>query len=242
MASRGGGGVGGNLSYLSQQEAIRVDEELMGPRLGFSVDQLMELAGLSCACALAEVYDKATHPAVLVFCGPGNNGGDGLVAARHLTHFGRDVRVCYPKRTDRELYKGLVKQLESLGVPFVEVDEAIASLPACSVVLDAMFGFSFKGEPRPPFKAVIEELSGCGKPIVSVDIPSGWHVDQEDGGAEDLLRPEMLISLTAPKECARRFKGKHHFLGGRFVPPEIRERFGLSLPEFPGTSQCVRIS
>ena len=62
----------------------------MGP-LGFSVDQLMELAGLSVACAVAA---EAAAPArVLVLAGPGNNGGDGLVAARHLHHFGYDVEV-----------------------------------------------------------------------------------------------------------------------------------------------------
>jgi len=47
----------------------------------------MELAGLACAQVLAKVYDKNTYPRVLVCCGPGNQGGDGLVAARHL-------RVC----------------------------------------------------------------------------------------------------------------------------------------------------
>lgn len=64
----------------------------MGP-LGFSVDQLMELAGLACATALASEYPAGTHSRVLVIAGPGNNGGDGLVAARHLYHFGYKVQV-----------------------------------------------------------------------------------------------------------------------------------------------------
>jgi NAD(P)H-hydrate epimerase len=64
----------------------------MGP-LGFSVDQLMELAGLSVACSVASEYPAASHPRILVVAGPGNNGGDGLVAARHLYHFGYSVQV-----------------------------------------------------------------------------------------------------------------------------------------------------
>lgn len=51
-------------------------------------------------------------------------------------------------------------------------------------------------------------------PIVAVDIPSGWHVEQGDESGEG-LRPDMLVSLTAPKLCARHFSGRFHYLGGR---------------------------
>lgn len=66
---------------------IQIDEELMNAAGAFSLDQLMELAGLACAQTLAKVYSKEKFPRVLVCCGPGNQGGDGLVAARHLGKF-----------------------------------------------------------------------------------------------------------------------------------------------------------
>ena len=126
----------------------------MGP-LGFSVDQLMELAGLSVAASLAAEYPPASHPRVLVVAGPGQNGGDGLVAARHLYHFGYTVAVCYPKPTDKLLYNGLVTQCRSLGLPFVDAGVLGALRERYDVVLDAMFGFSFTGQPRPPFDAIL---------------------------------------------------------------------------------------
>ncbi|BBN00433.1 pyridoxamine 5'-phosphate oxidase [Marchantia polymorpha subsp. ruderalis] len=238
-----------SISYLSQADAAAIDELLMGP-LGFSVDQLMELAGLSVASAIAEVYGVNEHPRILVICGPGNNGGDGLVAARHLHHFGYKPSIVYPKRTDKPLYHGLVTQLESLSVPFLsEADLPHHLKDDFDIVVDAMFGFSFKGKPRPPFDTLLQRLqvsndSGAedaGVPfVVSIDIPSGWHV--EEGDTEETgLMPDMLVSLTAPKKCAKHFRGAHHFLGGRFVPPAVVEKYGLQLPAYTGSSMCVRI-
>ncbi|KAF8111943.1 hypothetical protein N665_0070s0013 [Sinapis alba] len=231
-----------SVSYLSQREAAEIDETLMGP-LGFSVDQLMELAGLSVATSVAEVYKPSEYSRVLAICGPGNNGGDGLVAARHLHHFGYKPSVCYPKRTPKSLYTGLVTQLESLSVPFVSVDDLPQDLSKdFDVIIDAVFGFSFHGAPRPPFDDIIRRLLSLQKRpvIVSVDIPSGWHVEEGDheGGG---IKPDMLVSLTAPKLCAKSFCGPHHFLGGRFVPPSVAEKYKLKLPSYPGTSMCVRI-
>ncbi|XP_065852198.1 pyridoxine/pyridoxamine 5'-phosphate oxidase 1, chloroplastic isoform X2 [Euphorbia lathyris] len=236
-----------SISYLTQNEAAEIDEILMGP-LGFSVDQLMELAGLSVAVSIAEVYKPSEYNRVLAVCGPGNNGGDGLVAARHLHHFGYKPHICYPKRTPKPLYTGLVTQLESLSIPFLEVENLPSDLSKeFDIVLDAMFGFSFHGAPRPPFDNLIQQLvqlHNCvqnqSPVIVSVDIPSGWHVEEGDVGGEG-IKPDLLVSLTAPKLCAKKFSGPHHFLGGRFVPPSIVEKYNLHLPLYSGTSMCVRI-
>lgn len=76
------------MKFLTQEEAQNIDQELFN-KYAFSVDQLMELAGLSVAVALCKAYPitKSESSQVLVCCGPGNNGGDGLVAARHLKMF-----------------------------------------------------------------------------------------------------------------------------------------------------------
>ena len=101
------------------------------------------------------------------------------------------------------------------------------ALAASDVVLDAIFGFSFKPPVRAPFDVALPLISRAGLPIVSVDIPSGWDVERGDAGAgagagvgdegRIVLYPDVLVSLTAPKEGVRKFAGRH-FLGGRFVP------------------------
>jgi NAD(P)H-hydrate epimerase len=225
-------------SFLTQSEAEEVDRILMSEEMGFSIDQLMELAGLSVAECVAESFppQPSAGTRVLVVAGPGNNGGDGLVAARHLAHSGYEPYVWYPKPTDRDLYRRLVKQCAALGIVVSPDAPPRAFLDSCVAIVDAVFGFSFRGDVRAPFDVVLRTMHDSGVPIVSVDIPSGWDVERGPGDA--LLRPAVLISLTAPKLCARFFHGRH-FLGGRFVPPALVERFGLVLPSYVGRAQCV---
>lgn len=73
----------------------------------------------------------------------------------------------------------------------------------------------------------------------SIDIPSGWSVEQ--GPSDGDISPQTLISLTAPKLCARYFKGKKHFLAGRFVPPILETKYQLNLPSYSGTDCCVEL-
>ncbi|KAM9737401.1 NAD(P)H-hydrate epimerase [Menidia menidia] len=227
------------VKYLGQEEAQRIDQELFS-EYGFSVEQLMELAGLSCAAAVARAYPLTSlvkaRPALLVICGPGNNGGDGLVAARHLKLFGYEPSILYPKRPSKPLFQALTTQCQKMDIPFLsEMPEAGVIDEAYNLVIDAIFGFSFSGAVREPFGAILDELRKTTVPIASIDIPSGWDVEQ---GSSDGLQPDMLISLTAPKKSASQFRGRYHFLGGRFVPPSLEKKYQLNLPQFPGTD-CV---
>lgn len=109
-------------------------------------------------------------------------------------------------------------QCKNTSIPTLgESEESLrTALKSSDVILDAIFGFSFKGPIRAPFDSALPMISASGLPIVSVDIPSGWDVEAgNDAGVG--LNPDVLVSLTAPKEGVRTFRGQH-FLGGRFVP------------------------
>ncbi|KAL0076174.1 YjeF N-terminal domain-like protein [Phycomyces blakesleeanus] len=230
-----------SFKFLSQKVAQLIDEELMGASGGFSVDQLMELAGLSVAQAVQKTYNSEKYSRVLVCVGPGNNGGDGLVAARHLYHFGYKPSLYYPKQPNKDLYQRLVKQCQNLGVPVYE-SAFVSHLNEADVVIDSVFGFSFHGnQVREPFKEIVQAFQTTSLPIVSVDIPSGWDVEKGPSG-EATFQPDVLVSLTAPKICAEFFKGKHHFLGGRFVPPLLAKKYGFQVPHFPGADQVVELN
>uniref|UniRef100_A0A0A1X2G8 NAD(P)H-hydrate epimerase n=1 Tax=Zeugodacus cucurbitae TaxID=28588 RepID=A0A0A1X2G8_ZEUCU len=104
------------MKFLTQTEAIKIDEELFN-EYKFSVDQLMELAGLSCAHAIAKCYPTECFKRVLVCCGPGNNGGDGLVCARHLSLMKYEPTIYYPKKTAKPLYENLSHQCKTSNRP-----------------------------------------------------------------------------------------------------------------------------
>ena len=87
--------------------------------------------------------------------------------------------VHYPKQSTKDLFVRLVSQAKQAQVDFIET--LPDTLNEFDIVIDALFGFSFKGQPRPPFDSILKALkhyedSGHSR-IVSVDIPSGWNVD-----------------------------------------------------------------
>ena len=109
------------------------------------------------------------------------------------------------------------------------------------MVVDAILGFSAHGALRSPYDVIIRTINESSLPVACIDIPSGWDVDEGDVRKEGIQHADMLISLTAPKACARFFTGRFHYLGGRFVVPSILAQFHLSLPCYEGCELCVRL-
>ena len=130
-----------------------------------------------------------------------DNGGDGLVAARHLSHFGYKPTILYPKQTDKPLYHGLATQCKSLNIPFI--DELPSQLDdSFQLLVDAIFGFSFSGSIRAPFDKIITSVNNSKLPVVAVDIPSGWNVEE---GKEN----ENYTKLTLNRKYGRSRTQKH---------------------------------
>ncbi len=142
---------------------------------------LMELAGRAVAREILEAQAKGP---VAIFCGLGNNGGDGYVVARLLDDEGLSVRVYSLGATQR--LKGDAKvnfdRLTALGVPVTQVDEANwpeirESLQSCCVVVDALLGTGLEREVRGLYAEVLEALNALDVHRVAVDMPSGIHAD-----------------------------------------------------------------
>ncbi|KAI3640469.1 hypothetical protein MIR68_001347 [Amoeboaphelidium protococcarum] len=220
------------MKFITQNEASEIDLKLVNDyKLPIAI--LMELAGQAVAQCIADQFSgKQKDCKVLFTCGPGNNGGDGLVAARHLTLMDPQrwqCTVCYPTKersVQKDLYAGLIQQLDALKIRIVTEFPVLSEF---DIVVDAIFGFGFKGALREPFDRVLSQLFQSRQFIISIDIPSGWDVDSEVTHRSCQVNPSMVISLTAPKICMKHYKGIH-YLAGRFIPRELAEQYNLILP------------
>ncbi|KAL2886072.1 NAD(P)H-hydrate epimerase [Ceratocystis lukuohia] len=136
---------------------------------------------------------------------------------------------------------GLAVSQANLSIPFS--NDFSDALGSADHVVDAIFGFSFSGPVREPFRSVISQLASTSVPVTSIDAPSSWDIHSGPPPAGNLgcdFHPATLVSLTAPKPLVRMFKGRH-FIGGRFVGREVAERYGFEVPPYQGLEQVVEI-
>ncbi|MBJ7329919.1 MAG: NAD(P)H-hydrate dehydratase [Solirubrobacteraceae bacterium] len=160
--------------------------------LGIPSLDLMERAGEGLARTIAQTRDDGR---IAIVCGPGNNGGDGFVAARLLRAAGREVTVLIVGEADR--YQGDAKanldRLDETPEPF----DATA-LEGATVAVDALLGTGVQGAPRPPAAAAIAALNALDAPVVAADVPSG--VDASTGEvAGEAVRAVATATFAAAK-------------------------------------------
>ena len=174
---------------------------------GTSLRELMEAAGEAVATFCLRQYPLAQQ--VMVLCGKGNNGGDGMVAARLLAADGVGVRVLLVGR--QADVKG--EALEALELLVQATDESIVAeldedwdvdgltdlLGEADLLVDAVVGTGFKPPLREGAALVRDALARVRVPVVAVDLPSGWDADSYAEDAAGSFRADAVVTFTAPK-------------------------------------------
>jgi NAD(P)H-hydrate epimerase len=189
---------------------------------------LMERAGIAVARAAARATGGTYGRRVLVLAGKGNNGGDGLVAARHLAAWGAFPVVVFPD--DPGTLKGDARtNLERLrNVRQLRFDERgfARELGRADVVVDALYGTGFKGALAGPPAQVVTAVNRSGLPVVAVDIPSG--VDGMTGRVDGpAIRATTTVTMAALKLGIVFHPGSEY--AGEVEVADI----GIATPQFP---------
>jgi ADP-dependent NAD(P)H-hydrate dehydratase / NAD(P)H-hydrate epimerase len=186
---------------LTPREAAELDRRTQDD--GTPAETLMERAGAAVARACVDLMGGTYGRRVVVACGGGNNGGDGLVAARHLERAGARTTALL-LGADRETREPSATMLGRLhretDVRVRALDEATSStdIDRADVVIDAIFGTGFHGVPDERSTQAIAALNRAAAPVVAVDIPSG--VDGETGAVEGAaVDADVTVTFGAAK-------------------------------------------
>jgi NAD(P)H-hydrate epimerase len=159
---------------LYDAAALRELESRAVRRLGDAFE-LMRRAGQAAWRDLLAHWPQTQR--IVVVCGPGNNGGDGYVLARHAHESGREIRVMRLRdhAPRGELARRASEAYVASGGVVLEFD---GSLPACDVIVDALFGIGFSRAPDETTQALIVAMNASGVPVLALDAPSGVDSDR----------------------------------------------------------------
>ncbi len=209
------------MEILSGEQMRRVDRRAI-ETLGIPSLELMENAGRGIADALVRDYPTASSGPVLILCGKGNNGGDGLVCARHLLTHGirAKVLVLAGLGTLTGDAAANLRAADGAGIAIVEVsaldvwDREKTVLDDAPLVIDAMLGTGVQGGARGLPAKVIEDLNASSSTVVSVDLPSGADADSpalegatvRADGTYTLCRPKIALIAGPAAERAGRWR------------------------------------
>jgi len=194
---------------VMSRDEVRAFDRWAIDTLGLPGVVLMENAGRSCAELIKDKLKHISKPKVCIFCGTGNNGGDGSVIARHLINSGFNVVVVLCG--DRDKVKGDAKinldVLERLGQPIERLDLTDSNIPEqvknfaadADMLVDAVFGTGLTGQLGNEHKVLIESINAQNCPILAVDIPSGLDCDtgQPLGAA---VKASYTVTFVAVKK------------------------------------------
>lgn len=157
---------------------------------------LMARAGLAVARLAAAVAPHARR--ITVLAGPGNNGGDGMVAALHLHRQGRQVLVVHladPARLPADAADAL-RTLKQAGVPLTN---EMPALQDADLLVDGLLGLGASRAPAGPIAKAMAAANGSGRPVLAIDLPSGLNVDTGRPLGELALRADWTLSLLTLK-------------------------------------------
>ena len=190
---------------LATSDQIREIDSLSVKVYGLSAEVLMEAAGTLAAREIQLSYfPELSRGETAVVCGPGNNGGDGLVVARHLHAMGfRDLTVFILAGSKKQspMFKLQKKRAELQGLRLIDLSKnfkKIEAMKTATLIVDAIFGIGAERRMQGDYSKLIEKINSVKVPKVALDLPSGLSADRGIvlGAA---VRADMTLTMGLPK-------------------------------------------
>lgn len=236
-------------------EQMRKVDDLMINKYGIELTQMMENAGANLAELAINLMDKffdiPNSKNVVVACGLGNNGGGGMVAARHLSNSGYDVTVVLAGN-QLKLKSIPLKQwniLKKLPVRMIIANGngTLGVFNEADLIIDAIIGYGMHGELKGiPAHVIHEILNSQNQNVLSLDAPSGLNTTTGDFNEKLCIRAYTTMTLALPKiglvqdnakECVGRL-----YVADISVPPVLYQSIGINYQSIFNESSLIKIN
>jgi len=217
------------MPVLTTAQMVEVDR-LMIEEWQISLIQMMENAGRNLA-ELTRRYlgGSVAGKKVVVLSGMGNNGGGGMVAARHLHNWGAliDLAIIGDKEKLKEIPAAQAMIANKLGIVTSQPE-----LSSADVIIDALIGYGLTGAPRSPIAMWVTQANASAKPIIALDNPTGLNTTSGIP-SDPCIRAAVTLTLALPKVGLLKEEAKPYvgmlYLADIGVPPELYAAPSLQL-------------
>ena len=218
------------MKILNIQQIREADQYTIAHEPVLSID-LMERAASACCRWIENHFSK--DRSIKIFCGPGNNGGDGLAIGRMLIHSGYSVEV-FTIRTGQKSsddFKENEKRLMAMDpgvIQDIKLEKDIPFISGDEIVVDAIFGSGLNRAVDGIAAKLIEEINGSKAYVVSIDIPSGLYADALVMDENSIVQANVTLTFQFPKlsfmfPSTGKYCGKFEVLDIRLHPQFIRQ-------------------
>jgi NAD(P)H-hydrate epimerase len=236
-------------------EQMRKVDDLMINKYGIELIQMMENAGANLAelaINLMEKYFKIPNPKnVIVACGLGNNGGGGMVAARHLSNHGFNVTVVLAgaevKLKSIPLKQWNILKNLPVGMIITNSSDTLGVFNDVDLIIDAIIGYGMHGELRGiPAQVIHEILNSQNQKVISLDAPSGLNTTTGDFNEKLCIRAYATMTLALPKtgliqDSAKECVGEL-YVADIGVPPSLYREIGYESQYLFADTSIIKVN
>jgi len=158
------------IPYVTREQIQKLDD-LMVEHFHIPVIMMMENAGYRMAEFVRKEFPNKKD--ILICCGKGNNGGDGIAASRHLLNFGYKPKIFLMTEDIKDIPKMYLNIAKRLNIPIItELEELKKEIYDTEIIYDCLIGYNLSGDVRGKFRDVIKRLNDSKKQIIACDTPS----------------------------------------------------------------------
>lgn len=236
------------IPVVSIEQMSKIDD-LAVRHFGLDLVQLMENAGCLTARLSREAIGRLDKRKITVLVGKGNNGGDGIIAARRLQNWGATVTAIIPDHPDN-ISKINNEQLGVLRSMFVDRQFNTYrlmwenSILKADLIIDALLGYKINRSPEGDYSYLIEIANKSKAKRISIDLPSGLNPDSGDP-YNPCMKADYTLALGAIKKGllekkAEEFAGKL-YLGDVGIPREVYQLLGIEMPNIFEKNELIKV-